>query len=226
MKRTVGILIRYILPLLLLVAAVGGAIALINSKEPPKPEEREAPGVRLADDPDAEDAAAPVLDADGAPIAYLVGPAALANALPLLSRACAAIAALDEAFEDLLEDASTDRHTGLPDREALLDELQSRMDEARPAREEFTLTLARLEPDAWDDIEDLHALADHAGFASITSWGVVALLGEPHPDDDTLDAAPFSAWAQVDFPWDGAEPVALLEHAESVLHALTQTDTV
>ncbi|MEM1423770.1 MAG: hypothetical protein AAGH64_07180, partial [Planctomycetota bacterium] len=148
-------------------------------------------GVRLLDDPAGEPAHAPVLDADGDAIAHIAGPGELRSALPQLARACAAIAGLDEAFEDLLEDASTDRHTGLPDREALLDELQARIDEARPARREFALTLARLEPDAWDDAEDLHAIAQDAGFAAITSWGVVAILGSPEFDTGVLDAGPF-----------------------------------
>ncbi|MEO1273747.1 MAG: hypothetical protein AAFX99_37195, partial [Myxococcota bacterium] len=51
MKKTVGIILRYILPILLLAGALAGASALFASREQPQPESKTDPGVLVTTRP-------------------------------------------------------------------------------------------------------------------------------------------------------------------------------
>lgn len=188
-------------------------------------------GVRLAEHPEGGLAHAAITDDDGDAIAFLVGPHALEDGpgqtglLSVLARGCSALAALDEAVEDLIDEASTDATTGLPDRGALLEELEARIDEARPAREEFSLTLVSLEDAADLDPEWLYERLPEDSFAGVASWGVIALL-DIEPEHDDVFAGLGHRLVRVAYPWDGSDPIALLEEGESVLRTLVRTDTV
>lgn len=180
--------------------------------------------------PDAElpsgHASVAIEDEDGAAIALLVAPASLEPMLTPLARACTGFSDLDDAIEDLLEDASTDPDTGLPDRATLLEELEARIDDCRPDRRPFTLTLVRIDPDAMHDPEIALDLADQAEFGAVASWGVLGLIREGDGLDDELPEGPIAARASVLYPWDGADAQALLNHAEEILLAMVRTDSV
>ncbi len=186
-------------------------------------------GVRLEDldtPIDERHAHATIDDDEGDPLAMLVAPRSLAPLLPTLARACAGLYHLEDAVTTLIDEASMDAHTGLPDRCSLLEELELRIDEARPARESFTLALVRLDSALWDDEDAPHDLAESAPYGAVTAWGVIGLVFDDEQAEPDLDGAPIDACATVVYPWDGADAETLVEAAETLLRALVRTDTV
>lgn len=119
---------------------------------------------------------------------------------------------LDTHLGVLREGASTDATTGLPDRHALLDELDRRCALARRYRAPFTL---RLEPIDEDDFAALPELTEHAEYAAIARWGLLALIeeGEREPL--------FGAVC----PWDGLDGATLLHRAERGSDEPIRTET-